>query len=256
MGKGPFLVRAAGKCPALRLSIVKHNAPLGYSSCDNLIKVFGIGLRSRYAACGGCSEAEEADETSNASGSEAVRRLSQMDRGRGFYQKSPSPHTITNSVVPGNPALAVSADGDLALGLGLFGGIFGQRHGEHTVFVIGADVVLLDALQAEAAFHAASPALAVQVVVLLLLALAAGVGGNGQNVVIHRQVNLVFTYAGKLRFQEIMVGLVLDVNAEAGAAHPVAHVEKGAEEAVVEQVVGQAAAHIPAAPKGNQSIHT
>ena len=68
---------------------VASNWPPSRRMFSFILKENQKGLRSRSAASGGRSEAEEAGETSRVSGSAPRRRLSQMDRGPAITPRPP-----------------------------------------------------------------------------------------------------------------------------------------------------------------------
>ena len=100
----------------------------------------------------------------------------------------------------------------------------------------------------------AGAALAVQVVLTLLLLLGVHLGGDGQHIVIHGQVDVLLLHTGQLCLQQVIVLLLLHIHAEARGADHVVHVEEGTEEPVVKGVV-HGVADFPAGTERNDGIH-
>ena len=98
-------------------------------------------------------------------------------------------------------------------------------------------------------------AFGVQVAFAVILLFAVDVGGDGQHAVLGGQGNVILLYARQFSLQHIGIGLFLHIDAEAGSADHIAHVEEVAEEAVAKHIIHRGIHQVAGSTERNHIEH-
>ena len=109
---------------------------------------------------------------------------------------------------------------------------------QHTVVILRRDLVRLDAAEIKLPAVGAIGTLAADIFVLLVLFLVFGMtlGADGQHVAVDIEVDVLLVEAGQIRFQLIMIALILDVGLEFRQAVVAEEAERIAEKAALQLV--------------------